>query len=89
MQRRTCCFIFSLSVGGRRPRTGKPFRLAAQEGLLPDDLAARLQQAAGMRNVLVHFYEMIDYDILHASIAPALRDFALFVALAEKWDTSE
>lgn len=26
------------------------FRLAAQEGLLPSDLAERLQQAAGMRN---------------------------------------
>ncbi len=65
------------------------FRLAAQEGLLPGDLAERLQQAAGMRNILVHLYETIDYAILHASIAPALRDFALFVALAEAWETPE
>ncbi len=79
-----------LAERGRAPTSYREaFRLAAQEGLLPDDLAARLQQAAGMRNVLVHFYEMIDYDILQASIAPTLRDFALFVALAEKWDTSE
>ncbi|ABQ92442.1 type VII toxin-antitoxin system HepT family RNase toxin [Roseiflexus sp. RS-1] len=65
------------------------FRLAAQEGLLPGDLAERLQQAAGMRNILVHLYETIDYAVLHASIAPALHDFALFVAVAEQWETSE
>lgn len=65
------------------------FRLAAQEGLLPSDLAERLQQAAGMRNILVHLYETIDYALLHASIPPALHDFALFVAVAEQWETSE
>jgi Uncharacterized conserved protein, COG2445 len=65
------------------------FRLAAQEGLLPGDLAERLQQAAGMHNILVNLYETIDYAVLHASIAPALHDFALFVAVAEQWETSE
>lgn len=79
-----------LAERGQAPASYRDaFRLAAQEGLLPDDLAGRLQQAAGMRDVLVHLYERIDYDILHASIAPALHDFALFVALAEKWETSE
>ncbi len=63
------------------------FRLAGQEGLLASELALRLQQAAGMRNILVHMYETIDYVILHQSIGPALRDFAQFVAVAEQWDT--
>lgn len=79
-----------LAERGRAPTSYRDaFRLAAQEGLLPGDLAGRLQQAAGMRNVLVHLYETIDYDILYASIAPALHDFALFIALAEKWETFE
>jgi uncharacterized protein YutE (UPF0331/DUF86 family) len=51
--------------------------------LLPPDLAGRLQEAAGMRNVIVHLYQEIDYAILHASIRPALRDFGHFVALFE------
>ena len=59
------------------------FRLAAEHGLLPVDLAERLQEAAGMRNVIVHLYQEIDYTILHASIGPALRDFGQFVALFE------
>jgi uncharacterized protein YutE (UPF0331/DUF86 family) len=59
------------------------FRLAAAQGLLPPDLADRLQDAAGMRNVIVHLYEEIDYAILRASIGPALRDFGRFVALFE------
>ena len=57
------------------------FRQAGALGLLPPDLAQRLQEAAGMRNILVHQYEDIDYVILHDSIEPALHDFAQFAAL--------
>lgn len=57
------------------------FRLAGEHELLPVDLAERLQQAAGMRNILVHLYESIDYQILHESIQPALQDFSQFAAI--------
>jgi uncharacterized protein YutE (UPF0331/DUF86 family) len=60
------------------------FRRAGQQGLLPENLAGRLQQAAGMRNILVHMYEEIDYAILHQSVGAALRDFPRFVALMEQ-----
>jgi uncharacterized protein YutE (UPF0331/DUF86 family) len=59
------------------------YQLAAQQGLLPDDLAIRLQDAASMRNLIVHLYEEIDYTILRNSIGPALRDFKEFVSLFE------
>lgn len=59
------------------------FKLAGTQGLLPLDLADRLQEAAGMRNVIVHLYQEIDYAILRDSIRPALRDFGQFVALFE------
>jgi len=59
------------------------FRMAAEQGILPQELAERLQAAAGMRNVLVHLYEEIDYTILRDSIAPALHDFRQFVAIFE------
>jgi len=57
------------------------FHLAGKHGVIPVDLAIRLQKAAGMRNVLVHLYETIDYQILHTSIQPALQDFGQFVAI--------
>ena len=59
------------------------FTLAAAQGLISPDLADRLQEAAGMRNVIVHLYEEIDYAILRGSIGPALRDFGQFVAAFE------
>lgn len=59
------------------------FRQAAAAGLLDPGLARRLEGAAGMRNVLAHLYESIDYAILRASIPEARRDFAaLIVSLA-------
>jgi uncharacterized protein YutE (UPF0331/DUF86 family) len=59
------------------------YKLAAEQGLLPLDLTERLQDAASMRNLIVHLYERVDHTILRDSIAPALRDFSQFVALFE------
>ena len=69
---------------GKTPNSYREaFDLAAQQGWLPDDLAHRLREAAGMRNVLVHLYADIDYTILHDSIKPALKDFGRFLAIFE------
>lgn len=57
------------------------FQLAAKEGMIPTELSDRLQNAASMRNVLVHMYEDIDYEILHQSIPTALEDFTQFVSI--------
>jgi uncharacterized protein YutE (UPF0331/DUF86 family) len=57
------------------------YKLAAEQDLLPSELAIRLQDAASMRNVIVHLYEQVDYTILRDSIGPALRDFSQVVAL--------
>ncbi|MFQ5400747.1 MAG: DUF86 domain-containing protein [Anaerolineae bacterium] len=60
------------------------FKLAGEHGILPADLAVRLQKAAGMRNVLVPLYESIDYDDLHQSIPSALQGFTQFTAIFVK-----
>ena len=59
------------------------YRMAAEQGLLPADLAERLQDAASIRSVIVHVYEWVDYVMLHESLKPALRDFRQAVALFE------
>lgn len=49
-------------------------------GLIDAELAARLAPSAGLRNVLVHAYADIDLAKVAAAIAPALDDFASYVA---------
>ena len=55
------------------------FILAGEKGILPRQLANNLALASGMRNILVHEYETIDYELVHKSIKTALRDFAEFL----------
>ena len=57
---------------------------AGAHGLVPDDLSERLSRAAGLRNVLVHMYEDIDYEIVAASIDAALENFGALVETFEK-----
>ena len=57
------------------------FLEAGRHGLIPADLAASLADAAGLRNVLVHLYEIIDYEIVTASVGRALEDFGRFVRI--------
>lgn len=63
------------------------FEHAGQEGLIAQDLASRLADAAGLRNVLVHLYEEIDYEIVATSIGRAIDDFGeLLEALLDRLD---
>lgn len=55
------------------------FVRAGEEGFLPSELAERLADAAGLRNVLVHMYDTIDYEILAASVDDALEDLTAFL----------
>lgn len=61
------------------------FRAAGEVGLIPPDLAGELEQSAAMRNVLVHLYEKIDYEIVHAAIPRALRDYRRLIAELEPY----
>lgn len=87
----TDILFHSLGEHGLSPDSYRDaFYLAGKHEMIPPELAARLQNAAGMRNVLVHLYETIDYQILHASIQPALLDFGQFIAIfAATFDEEE
>jgi uncharacterized protein YutE (UPF0331/DUF86 family) len=47
-------------------------------GLIPKDLAESLALSAGLRNVLVHAYEEIDYELVAMSVSRALDDVGRF-----------
>lgn len=47
-------------------------------GVLPDALARRLKGAVGFRNVAVHAYRSIDWQIVHSITHERLDDFRQF-----------
>ena len=73
-----------LAERGEQPGTYREiFRRAGEQGLIAAELAERLEKAAGMRNVLVHLYEDIDYGIVQESVGQALRDFPKLIRALE------
>ena len=79
----------SCSVSGAIWRLGgiivhrDAFRKAGEHGILPGELAGRLQEAAGLRNIPVHMCEEIDDGVVAASISPALEDFGRVLQVFE------
>jgi uncharacterized protein YutE (UPF0331/DUF86 family) len=57
---------------------GQTFDLLAQAGVIPAALATRMKKAVGFRNVAVHSYEAIDWQIVHSIATKHLVDFAEF-----------
>ena len=67
-----------------RRRLGVPqesrdaFTLLQTSGILPDDLATRMQRMVGFRNVAVHEYVRLNLDVVHVIITEQLDDFRTF-----------
>ena len=57
---------------------GQTFDLLAQAGVLTADLANKLKRAVGFRNIAVHSYEAINWQIVHSIAKSRLADFAEF-----------
>jgi uncharacterized protein YutE (UPF0331/DUF86 family) len=55
------------------------FLRAGEMGIISEKLSNKLALSAGLRNILVHEYEEIDYPLVHKSIPMAIRDFAAFL----------
>jgi uncharacterized protein YutE (UPF0331/DUF86 family) len=56
---------------------------AAEIWPLSAGLVERLVKASEVREMVVHRYDEIDYDVLRSSIDPALADFATLIAVLE------
>lgn len=57
---------------------GQTFDLLAQEGMLNNELASSLKKAVGFRNIAVHNYENINWNIVHSLVKYHLADFSEF-----------
>jgi len=56
------------------------FLALATVGVLPRSLAERMSKAAGFRNIAVHNYTAIDWNIVFAIITTRLDDFREYAA---------
>jgi uncharacterized protein YutE (UPF0331/DUF86 family) len=74
--------IFHLISAGGEPMPGSyraAFLRAGEIGIISTDLSKSLALGAGLRNILAHEYEEIDYRLIHKSIPVAIRDFTAFI----------
>lgn len=60
---------------------GQTFDLLAQEGVLNSELASSLKKAVGFRNIAVHNYERINWEIVHSIVKYHLADFSAFAKI--------
>jgi uncharacterized protein YutE (UPF0331/DUF86 family) len=60
---------------------GQTFDLLAQEGILNKELASSLKKAVGFRNIAVHNYESINWEIVHSIATHHLADFSEFAKM--------
>ena len=59
---------------------GQTFDVLAEMGVISAELAVRMKKAVGFRNIAVHNYEAIDWEITHAIATRHMNDFAEFAA---------
>lgn len=59
------------------------FRTLGKSGLLDSTLAQRLAAATGFRNIAVHQYRALDWNVVYSIITDRLEDFSMFAAAVE------
>jgi uncharacterized protein YutE (UPF0331/DUF86 family) len=63
---------------GLPKESGESFELLARAGVIPQDLADKLQGMVGFRNIMVHQYQEIDIKIMVNVIEHHLDDLIVF-----------
>jgi len=59
---------------------GQTFDTLTRMGLIAPELALRMKKAVGFRNIAIHNYEAIDWQITHLIATRHIGDFAAFAA---------
>lgn len=73
------------------PRTmGEAFDALADLGIIESNLAESLRRAVGFRNLSVHAYDKLDWEVVHRAAKNGIRDLARFgKVLEQKLDEAE
>lgn len=57
---------------------GETFELLSAQKIIDDELALRLKKSVGFRNLAVHNYDALNWDIVYAVATKRLDDFRKF-----------
>ncbi len=85
-----CVDIGAHIVAGKNvppPATmGQTFDVLAELGIISEELALRMKNAVGFRNIAVHNYEAINWQIVHAIATRRVGDFTDFArSVLREW----
>jgi uncharacterized protein YutE (UPF0331/DUF86 family) len=64
---------------------GQSFERLEELGCIDAALCLRMRRAVGFRNIAVHSYETIDWDIVHSLCTQRLSDFSEFAQAVVRW----
>ena len=64
---------------------GQTFEVLADKHVIPKELATRLKKSVGFRNIAVHNYDAINWDIVHSIVQLHLKDFSEFAKAILIW----
>lgn len=59
---------------------GQTFHALGEKGIIPTALASRMLREVGFRNIVIHNYEVIDWQVVHSLARDHLGDFASFAS---------
>ncbi len=64
---------------------GQTFEILAQQQVLSANVADQLKKSVGFRNIAVHNYEAINWQIVHSIVDEHLEDFTSFAKAVAHW----
>lgn len=78
----TCIGIATHLIAGldlpRQERSTDAFMILGEKGIISKELANKMVKAAGFRNILVHEYIRIDYELAYSDLDEKLQDLKNF-----------
>jgi uncharacterized protein YutE (UPF0331/DUF86 family) len=79
--------VIASELWGPADESADAVRILARHGVLDDELAARLADAVGFRNVLVHGYAVVDDDRAVANL-DRIEDLEAFSDQVRAWSST-
>ena len=76
-------------------RQGAPMTMAegfdrlSKAGVVDEGIASRMRKAVGFRNIAIHEYRAINWDMVYSIITEHLDDFRQFAAAIMQWMESQ
>jgi len=64
---------------------GQTFDVLADKYVISNELAVKLKKSVGFRNIAVHNYDAINWDIVHSIVDLNLKDFSEFAKAVVTW----